>query len=166
MKVTSSNDLLWDQLRDLHSVESQLTAELPRLYRKTTHPELRMALEEHASETERQAARLKEIFEWNGVEIGSDKCKAMAGLIKGGRAHLKAVENPHVRDLMMIAHCLRIEQYEIAAYEITRSLAAKTGSARIAEVLDQLLAEEKRARDRCWELEPMVFELATQAAKE
>jgi len=144
MKTETPRDLFFDQLRDLYSVETQLAASLPRLVTLTASPELRELLMRHTDQTDQQRAKLIGIFDLHGLAPGNDKCKAMEGLIEGGDAHLKEVSEPTTRDLMMVAHCLRIEHYEIAAYGITQRLAEGLGLSTEARILKEILAEEER----------------------
>lgn len=162
MKTETPLDLFFDQLRDLYSVETQLAASMPQLVTLTTCPELRELLMRHTDQTDQQRAKLIGIFDDHSVSPGNDKCKAMEGLIEGGDAHLKNVSEPRTRDLMMIAHCLRIEHYEIAAYGITQRLAEGLGLSTEAAVLKGILAEEEGAARALRVLETPIFNLAIQ----
>lgn len=162
METKTPLDLFFDQLRDLYSAESQLADALPVLVTLTTCPELRELLTTHTDQTHQQQARLLGIFDHHGLAPGADKCKAMEGLIEGGEAHLKTVEEPRTRDLMMIAHCLRIKYYEIAAYGITHRLGERLGLANEAAILKQMLGEEEATARGLRILECSVFDLAIQ----
>jgi ferritin-like metal-binding protein YciE len=81
-------------------------------------------------------------------------------LLEGGDSHLAAARMPATRDLMMIAHCLRIEHYEIAAYEITTRLAERLGLDLEGQALSELLAEEDRVINLLHELEPSIYSKA------
>lgn len=158
MKTVTPKDLFFDQLRDLHSVETQLVASFPTLVPRVSFPALASIIVRHAEETERQAEIIESIFAAHNLEIGDDECKAIKGLIKGGDAHLDAVDVPTTRDLMMIAHCSRIEHYEIAAYEITLRLAQQLGLYSEAGLLGAILSEEKAALVKLEEIQPALFE--------
>ena len=164
MKTKTPLDLFFDQLRDLYSAETQLSESLPKLVTMTSCPELRELLLNHSEQTNQQQTRLLGIFDHHGVAPGTDKCKAMEGLIEGGEAHLRNVDEPRTRDLMMIAHCLRVEYYEIAAYGITHRLGERLGFADEAAVLKQMLSEEEGAARGLRILECSVFDLAIQPA--
>lgn len=161
MKTVTPKDLFFDQLRDLHSVETQLVASLPTLVQRVSFPALAAAIARHAEETKRQAEVIASIFAVHNVEIGDDECKAMKGLIEGGDAHLEEVEVPTTRDLMMVAHCSRVEHYEIAAYGITLRLAQQLGLSDEAGLLSAILSEERAALAKLDEIEPILFERAT-----
>ena len=159
-KVASPEDLFFDQMKDLHSMETQISSHLPDLLATAVDERLRGLLLTHSYETDQQLKILRELFARHGKDPGSDKCKAIAGLIDGGAAHLASVEDPATRDLMMVAHCLRVEHYEIAAYEITARLAGQLGLAEEAGVLLALQAQEQATADGLLGLEPNLFETA------
>lgn len=160
MQTITPKDLFFDQLRDLHSVETQLAASLPTLLQRVSYGPLAWIIAQHADETTRQVELVTSIFRAHKLEIGSDSCQAIRGLIAGGDSHLEAVEVPQTRDLMMIAHCLRIEHYEIAAYEITLCLAQQLGLMEEASLLSAILAEERSAASKLTEIQPVLFERA------
>jgi ferritin-like metal-binding protein YciE len=159
-KTVTPHDLFFDQVRDLYSVESQLCDAMPRLVVLASDAALRAVILDHIVETTAQFTELLCIFDDHGLDPGTDESQAMAGLIEGGESHLEGVDDEVTRDLMMIAHCLRIEFYEIAAYEITLRLATKLGMQNEAKILKQLLAQEKRMAAALLELEPAIFERA------
>lgn len=161
--VSTVEDLFFDQLRDLHSMESQIGLSLPLLAATAGDERLRSLILRHADETDRHHRTVQTIFERYGKEWGNDKCKAISGLIEGGDAHLANARPVQVRDLMMIAHCLRIEHYEMAAYKITARLAGRLGYESEAGALSELLAEEDRMADSLLRLEEEITEAASHA---
>ena len=158
--VSTVEDLFFDQLRDLHSMESQISISLPNLAATAGNPELQALILRHSDETARHYRTVQAIFERHGQQVGSDKCKAVEGLIAGGDSHLAIAEPVQVRDLMMIAHCLRIEHYEIAAYEITARLAERLGLEFEAQILSEHLAEEDRMAALLLEIEAKIYRSA------
>lgn len=162
MATRTPRDLFFDQLRDLYSAEQQLSESLPLLVTLTSCDELRNLLVAHARQTDQQLVNLYRMFARHGLVPGNDKCRAMEGLIEGGESHLRAVEEPNTRDLMMIAHCLRVEYYEIAAYGITQRLAEGIGFDHEAEILKQSLSEEEAVARGLRALEPKIFGRASQ----
>src|ERR1700754_5193013 len=51
MKFASLNDLYLQQLKDLHSAESQLIKALPKMAKAARNPDLRNAFSEHLEQT-------------------------------------------------------------------------------------------------------------------
>lgn len=141
-------------------MEIQLCESMPHLVALSTHVGLRDLIAAHAHQNCDQIEEIAEIFGRYGETPGDDKCRAMEGLIEGGTAHLEGVQCPHTRDLMMIAHCLRVEFYEMAAYEFTTLLSGRLGLLREPAILSELLAEEKEMAAALMELEPELFQAA------
>ncbi|MES2707034.1 MAG: DUF892 family protein [Verrucomicrobiota bacterium] len=165
MKTRTPHDLLFDQLRDLHSVETQLLASLPVLAARADYNPLYELIAGHAIQTAGQAELATAMLQRHGTGPGGDKCRAMEGLIAGGDAHLDAVDVPRTRDLMIVAHASRIEHYEIAGYGIALRLAQRLGLEEEALILESILVEEREAARRLEELEPALFERAQEGAR-
>ena len=164
-KTVTPCDLFFDQLRELYSVECQLGFSLAKLAAKATHAGLRGLLLHHAEETEHQRVQLSRILAGHGLQAGPEKCKAMEGLIAAADAQLSKSEDLRTRDLAIIAHCLRVENYEISAYGIASRLAGRLGMTVEAGVLSSILCEEDFAMKSLRELECQVFELARRTTR-
>src|ERR1700730_10662036 len=84
MKFSSLNDLYIEQLKDLHSAETQLTKALPKMAKAASSPELKAAFTEHLEETKEHLVRLNEIGEKLSKPLTGRTCAAMKGLIAAG----------------------------------------------------------------------------------
>ncbi len=144
MQISTAEDMYFDQLDDIHSVECQLVDEWPQLLKRCTSSTLREALLRHADETQAQRARLEEIFAVHVRPAASDPSLAMKGLLEGGRRHLDRVSDPDLRDLLLLAHWSRIEHYEVAAYRMIVLLARAEEWERDLPALNASLNEEER----------------------
>lgn len=160
IQTNSPRDLFFDQLHDLHGMEAQILETLPELVELVYNPRLRQLISDHTAQTRQQLSQILNIFEANDKSVEFDKCGAIAGLIEGDSTHLQKVNNPDTRDLMIIAHCLRIEMYEVAAYTITGLLAHQLGYIPESESLVAILNEEKAMIQELLEVQPEVFEEA------
>jgi ferritin-like metal-binding protein YciE len=138
-------DLYVDQLRDLHSAENQILKALPKMIGKTTHPELKSALQEHQKITEKQVERLEMIFSELGERPGGHKCKGMEGLLEEGEEALTDFTDGDVLDAAIIASAQRVEHYEMAGYGTVRSMANMLGFDKHADLLQTTLKEEGEA---------------------
>jgi ferritin-like metal-binding protein YciE len=139
------HDLYVEQLRDLHSAENQILKALPKMITKTTHPELKKALQEHEKVTDKQVQRLETIFKELGEKATGHKCKGMEGLLEEGEEALKDFTDGDVLDAAIIASAQRVEHYEIAGYGTVRSMANMLGFDRQADLLQETLDEEGEA---------------------
>jgi ferritin-like metal-binding protein YciE len=138
-------DLYIEQLRDLHSAENQILKALPKMINKTTHPELKSALQEHQKVTEKQVERLETIFSELGERPSGHKCVGMEGLLTEGEEALKDFEDGDVLDAAIIASAQRVEHYEMAGYGTVRSMANMLGFDKQADLLQETLNEEGEA---------------------
>lgn len=152
-------ELYVDQLRDLHSAENQILEALPKMIEKTTHPDLKAALQEHRRITERQVERLDRIFSELGEDPAGEKCKGMEGLIKEGDEALKDHEDGDVRDAAIIAAAQRVEHYEMAGYGTVRTFASMLGLDDQAQLLQETLDEEGEADHKLSDLAERVVNI-------
>ncbi|MBX3743630.1 MAG: DUF892 family protein [Akkermansiaceae bacterium] len=159
--IHSPTDLFFDQMKDLRSMTSQLSGHLPALVAATTDDGLRALLGDYSQGVVLHHEEIMDLFRRHDREPGSDKCKAIAGLIEGGNAHIASVADPGTRDLMIIAHVLRVFAYGDAACEITSRLAGQLGLAGDAGVLLGMQQAAQRAAEDLLALQPPVFQTAS-----
>ena len=143
--ITNLEQLYYDQLRDLHSAESQLITALPEMISHSSDERLRRAFTAHLEETKGHLARLSKICAAHGIAPEGEECDAMKGLIKEANKHLKDTEPGEVRDAVLIACANRVEHYEIAAYGVAKAFATVLGFDEAVVLLDQTLEEEAAA---------------------
>ncbi|MES2439300.1 MAG: ferritin-like domain-containing protein [Verrucomicrobiota bacterium] len=143
--IHNLEELYYDQLRDLHSAETQLIAALPEMISHSTDEDLRKAFTHHLEETKGQLARIIRICADHGIEPQGEECDAMKGLIKEARKHLAETEAGVVRDAVLIASANRVEHYEIAAYGVAKAFAKALGHDEAADLLAETLDEESAA---------------------
>lgn len=143
MTITRSQEVFFDQMKDLNSVEDQITDTLPYLAGWATDSALKKLLGDHLLESRRHRHDVKAIFARHGTDPGTDVCKAIQGLIEGGNRHIERAADPVIRDLLLIAHNNRIVHYEIAAYGFTAAIAATAGFRTESVTLAAILEEER-----------------------
>jgi ferritin-like metal-binding protein YciE len=147
MTIASSMDVFFDQLRDLHSATGQTHRTLPDLIRWATHHDLREKLAAYATAVQGHQRQILLIFEGHSIEPGDDPCKAMAGLIDGGNAHLAMAADAVVRDHLLIAHCHRIGHYLRGASGFTLGIARKCDLTAEADALAEMAARHRDFTD-------------------
>lgn len=148
MKLTSVDQLLEEELKDLYSAESQLLKALPKMAKAATNETLRQAFEAHLEETEGQVERLNEIGKQLGIKLTGKKCKAMEGLIEEGKEILEMDGMGSLIDAALIGAAQRVEHYEISGYGTARTLAEHLGHSQVARLLDQTLEEESATDEK------------------
>ena len=152
MKITSLNQLLEEELKDIYSAEKQLLKALPKMVKKASSEELRSALEEHLNVTKNQVTRLEEVFETLGKPAKAKTCKAMQGLIEEATEIMEEDADDAVMDAGIIAAAQKVEHYEIASYGTVRTWAEQCGEDDAAALLQETLDEETEADEKLSEL--------------
>ena len=145
MSVETLEELLVDELKDLYSAEKQIIRALPKIIKAVSTPELQEGLTNHLEETKGQVVRLEKIGEILGKKMTGKTCVGMKGVLEEGSEVLEDTAKGLVRDAALISACQRIEHYEMAGYGSARDFAKLLGQAKIADLLDETLSEEKNA---------------------
>lgn len=162
----SARSLFFDQLRDMHSMEVQLLKAMPRLAALSHHPALRSFILGWREDIDVRCIEISEIFGRSQFSPGNAPCMAMMGIIEWGEADLEAVKNFPIRDMMIVAHCLRISRHAITACEITARLAERVGLIRETRILTLMCERETQVVDDLLELELEVFQIAARSSYE
>jgi ferritin-like metal-binding protein YciE len=152
MKITSLNELLAEELKDIYSAEKQLLRAMPKMAKKATSPELKSALQEHMEVTQRQVERLEQVFESIGKPAKAKTCKAMQGLLEEATEIMGEDADDAVLDAGIIAAAQKVEHYEIASYGTVRTWARLCGQEEAANLLQETLDEEGEADQRLTQL--------------
>jgi len=142
MELSSLEDLLVEELKDLYSAENQLLKAIPKMAKAATSKTLKSGFEKHLKQTEGHVERLEQVCELFDVSPKGKKCKAMEGLIEEGADVIKEDAEPEVKDAALIAAAQRVEHYEIAGYGCVRTYAKLLGNDKAARLLQQTLDEE------------------------
>jgi len=143
--MKTMEDLFYAQLQDVYYAEKQLLKALPKLAKKSTHKQLAHAFTNHLKETEGQVERLEKVFELIDKKARSTKCDAILGIIAEGQEIIDEVDDDAVRDAGLVAAGQAAEHYEIARYGTLVAWAKLLGLEDAAELLNETLAEEKKA---------------------
>ena len=138
-----------DSLKDIYWIEKNLLRALPKMATNATSDELRLALQIHLVETENQVTKLEQVFASLDEKAQARKCEAMEGLIREAENIMAETEDGSMtRDVGIIAAAQKVEHYEIASYGTIRALAEVLGFHIAAELLNQILDEEKKAHSK------------------
>ena len=153
-----------EELRDIYWAEKHLVKALPRLEKAANSEELATAFSDHLAVTQEQVSRLEQIFEMLGEKPRGKKCEAMEGLVKEGESVIEDTEDGSAtRDVALIMAGQKVEHYEIATYGGLAQLAKTLGKEDIANILGEILEEEKEADELLTNLaENNINESATQ----
>jgi ferritin-like metal-binding protein YciE len=138
-------DLFLDSLADMYYAENQLTKALPKMAKAATHDDLREAFETHLLETEGHVQKVESIFELFGKKPKSKKCPAIIGIIKEADEIASDNKKSPTINAALIFAAQKAEHYEIASYGGLREWARQLQNEKVADLLDEILDEEKAA---------------------
>jgi ferritin-like metal-binding protein YciE len=147
ISLNSIHDLLMVQLETLYDAKRRLAEALPAMMWRAHSPDLQQALQGRLEQTERQLARLQEIFSAQGRWAQRETCAAMKGLLADALNLSSAHGDPGVKDAALIAAVQAIGHYEIASYSTAGCLARQLGHEHIASLL-QTTVDEEHETDR------------------
>jgi ferritin-like metal-binding protein YciE len=142
------HDAFIDELRDAYDGEKQLTKALPKLAKAASSPELRDAFETHLEETRGQIDRLEQVFQSLGEKVRGKHCDGIAGIVEEGKAIMEEDFDEATLDACLIAAGQRAEHYEMAAYGTLVAWANAMGHSEAADLLQEILDEEKAADEK------------------
>jgi len=143
--MKSLDDLFMHFLQDVYYAERQLLKALPKMAKSAEAPALKAAFTAHREETVHQVERLEQVFIHLRKAAKGVTCEAIKGLIEEGDEVVEGSEIGPVRDAGLIACGQAVEHYEIARYGALVAWAQAGGHKEIVDLLQQNLAEEKKA---------------------
>jgi ferritin-like metal-binding protein YciE len=141
--MTDAQELLKHDLGDILYAEKQILKALKPMIRETSDPRMKARLEQHQSETEQQIGNVERAFEAIGERPRGQKCPGILGIIEE-KKEFQEEEEPTkaVLEAFNLGAGLRVEHYEIAAYQSAISLATALGRSEVASLLSQNLEQE------------------------
>lgn len=143
MTITTLDELLEDELKDLYSAEQQLLEALPGMASGAESRDLRAALEEHLGQTRTHLERIEEICRDLKIEPQGHACAGMQGLVREAEEVIRSQMGSEPKQAALIGAAQRVEHYEIAAYGTARAHARQLGYLKAFDILTQTLNEEK-----------------------
>jgi ferritin-like metal-binding protein YciE len=162
MKLHSLEDLFHERLRDMYDAEKKLVKALPKMAKASSSEELRAAFEDHLEQTKGHVERVERVFELIDKKARGKSCAAMEGLIEEGSEMMDADAEPMVMDAGLIAAAQRVEHYEIAGYGCLHTWARQLNNHGAADLIEQILREEKEADEKLTHIAEGMVNLAAQ----
>ncbi len=163
-KITNLEELLVDELRDLHDAENRLVKALPKMAKAASNPSLREGFELHLEQTKGHVERLERAFAILDETPKSKTCHAMKGLVEEGEEAIDLNAPDSIRDADLIGAAQRVEHYEMVAYGTARAFAETLGLDDVAKLLQETLDEEGETNKKLTALATTVNKEAEAAA--
>jgi ferritin-like metal-binding protein YciE len=145
-------DLFLDELADMYDAEHRIVKALPKLAAAAASPHLRKALLKHLKETEGHVKNLEKVFASFGQKAKAKKCHATVGLLEEGDEIAGENKGSPTLDAALISAGQKVEHYEIASYGTLREWATLLGNDEAADLIEEILDQEKAADSALGEL--------------
>ncbi len=142
------HDAFLDELRDAYDAEKQLLKALAKMAKKASARKLSGAFESHLEETRGHVDKLEQAFGLLDEKVRGKHCDGIAGIIEEGKSVMEEDFDDETMDACLIASGQRAEHYEMAAYGTLVAWANVMGHADVAELLEEILNQEKAADEK------------------
>ena len=143
MSMESLQDLLKHELGDLLYAERTILKTIKKLSREMKEPAILERMQQHYAETEQQIKNIEAAFEAIGERAKAEKCPGILGLVEE-HDEFKKEEEPtkQMLEAFDLGTALRVEHYEIAAYQTSIAIAKAMGNREVVRVLSENLEQE------------------------
>jgi ferritin-like metal-binding protein YciE len=138
-------NLFLNELADMNDSEHRIIKALPKMIQAATCGKLQQVLEHHLQETEEQIAQIEKVFAAFAEKPKTKKCPAIAGILEEGDRIVTENKKTTAINAAIIAACQKVEHHEIASYGALRAWAQLLGNQEAADLLDEILDQEKDA---------------------
>jgi len=152
MKITTLDELIHDELKDIYSAEEQIIKALPDMAKAAESKDLRAAFEKHLEQSHVHLQRVAEICNDLKIDPTGKMCAGMEGLVQEGVEVIHGSMESEPKQAALIGAAQRVEHYEIAAYGTARAHARQLGYLKAVELLTQTLDEEKETDQKLTQL--------------
>ena len=147
MNTKTLKDLFLDELADMYDAEKRIVKALPKMAKAATCPDLKEAMEKHLQETQGHVKKLEQVFQAFGEKAAGQTCEATKGLLEEGDEIAAEFKDSPAINAALIAAAQKVEHYEIASYGCLHEWAGLLGNQEAAELLQEILDEEKAANE-------------------
>jgi ferritin-like metal-binding protein YciE len=141
-KLQNLQDLYVYELRFLLSAEEMIAPKSLFLVEMATDDALKQILDKHWQDSEKQAARLRDILSRVTTEPNPIKCTTVYSLFDEAEDLIQNATHEFVRNTAILAVARRIKHYELAFYETLFQLARALGRNDDARLLEDSMNEE------------------------
>lgn len=146
--MKTKQELFEHELEDIYFVEKELIKALPKLKAQAISIILKQLFSEHLEETKNQVNRLELIFQSLKKKPKGEKCDGFAGLKKEKEGMMKKKLSREIKDIVLISSAIKVERYELSAYETLLVLANDLELSLAHDLLKRNLEEERGAREK------------------
>ena len=145
-------DLFLDELADMYDAEKRIVKALPKMAKAATCEDLKAAILAHLKETEGHVTKLEQVFQAFDEKARGKTCEATVGLLKEGDEIAADFKGSPAINAALVSAAQKVEHYEMASYGCLHEWAGLLDNEEAADLLQQILEEEKAANESLTEL--------------
>ena len=145
-------ELFLGELADMYDAEHRLVKALPKMAKAATCTELKEAILSHLEETKGHVKKLEQVFECFDEKPKGKTCEATKGLVKEGDEIAADFKGSPAINAALISAAQKVEHYEMASYGCLHEWAGMLDNKEAADLLEEILGEEKAANETLTEL--------------
>ena len=145
-------DLFLDEIADMYDAERRIVKALPKLVKAAMCEKLKAALQAHLKETEGHVMKLEQVFQSLDKKAKGQTCKTTMALLEEGGDIVTEFKGSPALNAALISAAQKVEHHEIASYGALHEWAKLLGNSRAADLLEEILGEEKAANATLTEL--------------
>jgi len=138
-------DLFLDEVGDMYDAERRIVKALPKLVKAATCEKLKAALQAHLKETEGHVTKLEQVFQSLDQKAKGKTCKTTVALLEEGSDMAAEFKGSPAINAALISAAQKVEHHEIASYGALHEWAKLLGNSKAADLLEEILGEEKAA---------------------
>jgi ferritin-like metal-binding protein YciE len=147
--MQTAHELFVHELTDMLDAEKQLVEALGKQAEEVTNSELKKGIVAHQKQTQKQAERLQQVFEELGESPEESECKGIRGLIEEHQTFVQEEEpSPDLIDIFTTGADIKVERYEISAYESLVRMAQMMKHRKAVQLLRENLREEQQTEKK------------------
>jgi ferritin-like metal-binding protein YciE len=140
-------DLFLDELADIYDAERRTVKALPKMANAATCDKLKKAILAHLKETEGHVTKLEQVFQLFDESAKRTTCQVTVGLLEEGDEIASDFKGSPAINAALISAAQKVEHHEMAAYGCLHEWAGLLGNKGAADLLLEILGEEKAAND-------------------
>ena len=143
--MQTAHELFIHEMQDMLDAENKLVEALGKQAEESSNATVKKAFEMHQKQTEKQVQRLEQAFKSLGEDAEEAECAGIAGLIEEHDKFKNDEDpSPDLMDIFNVGAGVKVERYEISAYDSLVRMARMMGHKKAEKLLSQNLKEEQQ----------------------
>ncbi|MHB8612560.1 MAG: YciE/YciF ferroxidase family protein [Candidatus Dormibacteraceae bacterium] len=116
MPIRNPREKFVHELADVYDAEHQFLEAMQKMHDNASDEKLKVMLEEHMTETQKQIAKVEEVFSSIGEQPRRQHCSGAEGIIEEGSKAMEEAATDEIRDQFIVGGATKAEHYEMVSY--------------------------------------------------